>query len=164
MPKLRTQAEIISSAPRVAWLLAGRVSRSMAQPLPRNATPQRPRRGSRMPRLFPPGSLTTLATSIFLTLLASNAALAYSGGFAPSGANKIPVLLQFQAGHNPATTPSVANPDHQQPPATSGAAVLKHSKPGERLAQKDDFQQYFDRHFRAQRVINASPQHATNAH
>ena len=107
--------------------------------------------------------LTTLATSIFLTLLASNTALAYSGGFAPSGANTIPVLLQFEAGHNPATTPGVPKPYHQQPPTTSGAAVLNNSKPGERLAQKDDFQQYFDRHFRAQRVINASPQHATNA-
>lgn len=107
--------------------------------------------------------LTTLATSIFLTLLASNMALAYSSDVAPSGANTIPVLLQFEARHNPATTPRVPNPDHRQPPATSGSAVLSHTKPGERLAQKDDFQQYFDRHFRAQRMINASPQHATNA-
>jgi hypothetical protein len=102
-------------------------------------------------------TLSSLAIGVLLALSVSSTALAYSG------ANTMPNLLQFDAGRDPATALGSSQGDHASSPASPRRVAQGQDPTGDSQTRKDDFQQYFDRHLRAQVLLNTTLQQATNA-
>ena len=111
-----------------------------------------------MPKLF------ALTTGILLTLGVSAATLAYSGDFAVSGATTMPALMQFDAGHGAAMAIEVPSQDHSKAASGDDQSVQTEVRPDERQTATDEFQRYFDRHFRAHLVLDASIHQRLEAH
>ena len=100
--------------------------------------------------------LFNLATSVLLTLGVSGATLAYNGDFVVSGATTMPALLQFDEAHGAATAIEAARQDGFEPASRDEPSAHTQPRPDERQAATDEFQRYFDRHFRAHLVLDGS--------
>lgn len=111
-----------------------------------------------MPTLF------VLITGILLTLGVSAATLAHRGDFAVSSATTIPALLQFDAAHGAATTIEAARQDRFEPASDDELSAHTQPRPDERQTATDEFQRYFDRHFRAHLALDASLHQRLEAH
>ena len=107
--------------------------------------------------------LFTLATSVLLTLGVSSTTLAYNGDFVVSGATTMPALLQFDAGHGAAMVVEVPSQGRLKAATGDDQSVQTEARPDERQAATDEFQRYFDRHFRAHLVLDESTHHRLEA-
>lgn len=102
--------------------------------------------------------LYSLAAGTALTFGVYSVTLAYTGNL-DIGGSALPVMMHFDAGHTtapqldaPAPDASTSTTDHdaaQTTPAKSAAAQPAH----------DEFQRYFERHYRAHLVLDASSHH-----
>ena len=96
-----------------------------------------------------------LATAAALALGVCSMTFAYSGGADMGGAG-LPVMMQFEASETTASPPTA--------PSLDTGSVADDDKPlqtssTQRAAPKparDEFQRYFDRHYRAHLVLDAS--------
>lgn len=100
-------------------------------------------------------TLYTLAAGAALTFAVCGVTLAYSGDF-DLGSPAPPVMMQFDAGHT-----STAAPTTSTTPSRSATTDDEASQPvppkyvGPKPA-RDEFQRYFDRHYRAHLVLDAA--------
>ncbi len=96
-----------------------------------------------MPKSF------VLAAGAALTLSASSMTFAYSGDL-NMGNPALPVMTQFDtdtAGTTPLAAPATSDSKPSQPTPPEHAAAK---------AARDEFQRYFDRHYRAHLVLDGS--------
>ena len=113
-----------------------------------------------MPTLF----VLIISIGIVLTLGVSAATLAHSGDVAVSSATTMPALLQFDEAHGAATAIEAARQDGLEPASGDEPSAHTQPRPDERQTATDEFQRYFDRHFRAHLVLDASIHQRLEAH
>ncbi len=97
----------------------------------------------------------TLAAGAAFTLGVNGVTFAYSGDFEMGNAAP-PIMMQFDAGHStsaPQETPATPSRSAMTDDKLTQAGAPKYTEPKH---ARDEFQRYFDRHYRAHLVLDAS--------
>lgn len=99
--------------------------------------------------------LFTVTTSIVLTLGACTAAPAYSGAFDTA---TLPSVLQFEARPDASAVAEGLREDRLNTPRCDDSAARTQAARDPQHVAADQFQPYFDSHFRAHLVLDAATQ------
>ena len=97
----------------------------------------------------------TLAAGAALTLGVCNVTLAYSGDF-DMGSTTLPVIMQFDAGQTSTAAPTTSTTPSRATTTDGEASQPALPKHVELKPARDEFQCYFDRHYRAHLVLDAA--------
>ena len=104
------------------------------------------------------------AAAMVLSLSCTTTAMAYNGDFMEESTNRViapPLVFEFDGNHAQALASPRAAPalDDPHPADTASTGQTVHDDAGQATSPKrpdDDFQRYFDQHYRAHPVLNAS--------